>query len=86
MSHHFWCHKYHKIVNNFINEQDKKIFVAKTLRIIVPVLFTQKFVIKLSKIPYGFGIQDPGSRRVKKAPDPESATLAPRIMTCPTVR
>jgi hypothetical protein len=40
----FCNHKYHKIVNNFIFEQVKKIFLAKTPRIIV--LFTQKFVIK----------------------------------------
>ncbi len=32
--------------------------LAKTLRIMV--LFTQKFVIKLSKIKYGFGIRDRG--------------------------
>ncbi len=48
MSYHFWSHKYHKIVNNFIFEQVKTIFLAKTLRIIV--LLTQKFFIKLSKI------------------------------------
>ncbi len=48
----FCSHKYHKIVNNFIFEQVKKIFLAKTFRIIV--LFAQKFVIKLSK--FGFGI------------------------------
>ncbi len=47
-------HKYHKIVNNFIFEQVKKIILTKTLRILV--LFTQKFVSKLSK--YGFGIRD----------------------------
>ncbi len=46
----FCSHKYHKIVNNLIFEQAKKFFLAKTLRIIVPVLFTQTFVIKLSKI------------------------------------
>ncbi len=55
-------------MNNFIFEQVKKICFAKTGRIIV--LFTQKFVIKLSKI----WACDPGSR-VKKASDPESATL-----------
>ncbi len=50
----------------------KEICLSKTLRIIV--LFTQKFVIKLSKI----WIWDPRSgsgSRVKKAPDPGSATL-----------
>ena len=31
----FCYHKYHKIVNNLIFEQTKKIFSAKTLRIIV---------------------------------------------------
>jgi hypothetical protein len=41
-------HKYHTIVNNFIFEQVKAIY-----------LLTQKFAIKLSK--YGFGIQDPRS-------------------------
>jgi hypothetical protein len=44
----FCCHKYHKIVNNFIFEQVKIIFLAQILRIIV--LLTQQFVIKLSKI------------------------------------
>jgi hypothetical protein len=37
----FCSHKYHKIVNNFIFEQVKEIFGAKTLEILV--LFTQKF-------------------------------------------
>ncbi len=40
-------HKYHKIVNNFLLNRLRN-FLAKTLRIIV--LFTQKVVIKLSKI------------------------------------
>jgi hypothetical protein len=65
----FCSHKYHEIVNNFIFEQVKKTFLAKTLRIIV--LFTQKFVNKLSKIRVwdpGFGNTYSGSR-VKKAPD-----------------
>ncbi len=35
----------------------KKIFKIKTIRI--TVLFTQKFVTKLSKIQYEFGIRDP---------------------------
>jgi hypothetical protein len=59
-------------------EEVKKIFLSKTLRIIV--IFTQKIVIKLSKIcvwvsgsktldPEKKPITDPGSR-VKKAPDP----------------
>jgi hypothetical protein len=59
----------------------KKLFLAKTLRIIV--LFTHKFVIKLSKIWVCDSgseirirkkpIQDHGSR-VKKAPDPRSGS------------
>jgi hypothetical protein len=52
----FFCsHKYHKIANNFIFEQVKKFFF---------VLFTQKIVIKLSKIwgwDPGSGIRGPGS-------------------------
>jgi hypothetical protein len=61
----FFSHKYHKIVNNFIFEQVKNIFIAKTLR--VKVFFTQKVVIKLFK-KYGFGIRDrrtwhPGSKK-----------------------
>ena len=68
----------------------KAFFFAKTLRIIV--VFTQKFVIKLSQILVWdpgsglnlFRIPDPES---KKAPDPgsESATLfttVPRAFTC----
>jgi hypothetical protein len=48
----FCSHKYHKIVNNFtFDEQVKKIFFAKTIR------------IKVTFYP-----------RVKKAPDPGSAT------------
>jgi hypothetical protein len=73
LSCHFCIHKYHKIVNNFIFEQIKKFFLAKTLRI--TVLFTQTFVIKLSKIwvwRSGSEIRDPESN---KAPDPGSATL-----------
>jgi hypothetical protein len=73
----FFSHKYHKIVNNFIFEQANKVFLAKTLRMVE--LFTQKFVIKPSKIwVFGSGsgkkpIPDPGSR-VKKAPDPGSGS------------
>ncbi len=44
----FFSLKYHKIVNNFIFEHVKKVFLAKTLRIIV--LFAPKIVIKLLKI------------------------------------
>ncbi len=53
----------------------KKNLGANLQRIIE--LSTQKIVIKLSKIQYGFGISDPG---VKKAPDPGSgsATLLAR--------
>jgi hypothetical protein len=43
-----FCHKYHKIVNNFSFEQVKEIFGDKTIEIIV--CFTQKSVNKLSKI------------------------------------
>ncbi len=57
LSYLFCSHKYHKIVNNFIFKKVKKFFLAQTLRIII--LLTQKFVIKLSKIPvWGW---DPGS-------------------------
>ncbi len=75
LSYHFCSHKYHKIVNNFIFEQVKN-FLAKALRIVV--LFTHKFVIKLSKIwvwnPGSgknlFRIPDPGSKR-HRIPDPD---------------
>jgi hypothetical protein len=71
------CHKYHKIINNFIFEQVKNIFLAQTLRI--EVFFTQKFFNKLSKIwvwdpdpgSEKIPIPDPGSR-VQKSPDPGS--------------
>ncbi len=39
---------HHKIVNNYTFEQVKKIFLAKTLRILK--LFNEKFASKLSKI------------------------------------
>jgi hypothetical protein len=76
----FCSHKCHKILNNFIFVQVKKIFSARTLRIIV--LLTQRFVSKISKIwvwdprsgTRKKPIPGPGSR-VKKAPDPGSATL-----------
>jgi hypothetical protein len=68
-----------KLQINFIFEQVKKFFFAKTLRIVV--LFIHKFFIKLSKI----WVRDPGSKirktipdpgsRVKEAPDPGSSTL-----------
>jgi hypothetical protein len=81
----FCSNKYHKIVNNFIFEQVKKIILAKTLRIVV--LVTQKFVIKLSKIwvwDPGSEIRDPektySGSKVKKASDLGSATL-PHIVT-----
>jgi hypothetical protein len=45
LSYYFCSHKYHKIANNFIFEQVKKICLAKTLQIIL--LFTQKLDIKL---------------------------------------
>jgi hypothetical protein len=62
----FCSHKHHKIVNNFIFEQGKVIFGAKTPEIIV--FFTQKFDNKLSKI-WVWGT------RVKNARDPGSTTL-----------
>ncbi len=78
LSYHFCSYKYHKIVNNFIFEQVKKIVLPKKLRIIV--IFTQKIVI-------GIGIRDLGSGEnpfrilgQKKAPDPGS-----RIRICNTV-
>jgi hypothetical protein len=61
LSYHFFSHIYHKSVNNFSFEQVKKIFLAKTVGIIV--LFIQKFVSKLSKIwlwDLGFEIWGPG--------------------------
>jgi hypothetical protein len=73
----FFCtQKYHKFVNNFIFEEAKKFFLAKTL--ITILLFTQKFVMKLSKIwvwDLGseknlFRIPDPGSKR-HWIPEPE---------------
>ncbi len=68
--------KYQKIKKNFSFWTDKKIFLAKKLRIIV--LFTQNFFIKLSKML----VWDPGSR-VKKAPDPDiesSIACAPLVL------
>jgi hypothetical protein len=65
----FCSHKYHKIVNNFIFEQAKKIDLAKALKVLV--LFAQKFVTKLSKL----WVWDPektySEPRIKKAPDPD---------------
>jgi hypothetical protein len=52
----FCSHKYLKIVKSYIFEQGKKCLYSQTLRIIV--LFTQIFVIKLSKICFW----DPGYR------------------------
>jgi hypothetical protein len=66
------------MLNNFIFEQVKEIFLAKTLRIIV--LSYQKFVIKPSKIwvwdpetgKNQFRIPDPGSKRHWLSdPDPQ---------------
>jgi hypothetical protein len=73
----FCSHKYHKILKLLFLNRHKKIFLAKTLSIIV--LFTQTFVIKLSKIwilDPGFGkknlfrVLDPGSKR-HRIPDPD---------------
>jgi hypothetical protein len=81
----FCSHKYHKIVYNFIFEQVKKIFLAKskTLRIIVPKN------LSLSYQKYGLGIRDPRSGiRKKTYPDPRSrvinATLVLTIYLCHT--
>jgi hypothetical protein len=90
----FSIHKYHKIVSNFFFEQVNTFFLAKTLRIIV--LFTQNFVIKLSKIWFldpektypGSGknlfrkkpIPDPGSKR-HRIPDPSSESATLLICT-----
>ncbi len=52
----FCGHKYHKIVNNFIFEEIEKIFLAKTLRIII--LSSEKFVNSYKK----YEVWDPGSR------------------------
>ncbi len=69
----FCSHKYHKIVNNFIFEQAKKIVFAKTLKI--TVVFTQKYVIKLSKI----WVWDPGPeiRDPEKKPIPDPGHRIP---------
>ncbi len=82
---HFCCptifcsHTYHKIVNNFIFEQVKNFFLAKTLTIVV--IFAQRFVIKLSKFKIwvwirclfdpGYGIRDP-EKVFFRIPDPGS--------------
>jgi hypothetical protein len=71
-----FSHNYHKIANNCIFEQIKKIFLAKTLRI--KVLFIQKFVFTISKICVWdpgtgknlFRIPNPGSKR-HRIPDPD---------------
>jgi hypothetical protein len=62
-----------KIVNNVIFEQIQKFVTAKTLRILV--LFTQTFVIKLSKI----WVWD---QVVKKAPDFGSVALGRKYRDC----
>ncbi len=81
----FLCsHKFHKIENYFSFEMLKKKNWANFRRIIA--LFTQKIVIKLSKIwvwdpGFGSGIPDPGSRiqdpgsRGQKGTGSGSATL-----------
>jgi hypothetical protein len=58
-------HRYHTIVNNFIFEPVKKIFLDKTLRIIVPYFLPKNFFIKLSDIwvwDPGSATRDPGSK------------------------
>ncbi len=85
----FFCsHKFHKIVKLFYFWKAEEKICVSFQRIIE--LFTQKFVIKLSKD--GFGIRNPGSEirdpektyfgsripdqgpAVKKAPDPGSGS------------
>jgi hypothetical protein len=74
------CHIFHEIVNNFIFEQIKKFFLAKTIRI--KVLFTQNLSLRYQIYGFGSVIRDPektySESRIqskKKAPDPGSATL-----------
>jgi hypothetical protein len=77
----FCSHKYHKIKNYFISEQVKKKLWAN-LRIII-VLFTQKIVIKLSKL----WVLDPGHEKTfsgsqtrgQKALDPGSGSATLQI-------
>ncbi len=70
MSYHFCSNNYHKIKNYFIFEQVKKKLWAN-LQIII-VLFTQKIVIKISKI----WVVDPRSgKRKKPILDPRSRGL-----------
>ncbi len=73
---------FHKIVNYFIFEMLKKKVCPNFQRIIYGNFLPKK--LSLSSQKYGFGIRDPrfGIRKkpipdpgVKKAPDPESATL-----------
>ncbi len=72
----FCSHKSKKSLNFFIFEQVKKVYFPKTLWIIVH--FTQKFVIKLSKIWFliwdpGSEIRDPGSgKNILRIPDSRS--------------
>ncbi len=65
----FCCHKYHKILNNFIFEQVKK-FLAKKIRI--KVLFTQNLSLRYQIYGFGSVIGDPGSgKNIFRIPDQE---------------
>jgi hypothetical protein len=71
----FCSHKYHKIVNNFIFEQVKNIFFAKTLRKNLSFSYqTHKNMGLGSGIPDPVSgkklIPDPGSKR-HRIPDPQ---------------
>jgi hypothetical protein len=70
MSYLLCSHKFHKIVHYFGFEVLKKKIWANFQRIIE--LFAQKIVTKLSKVPYGFGIRDPGPGvKMHRIPDPD---------------
>jgi hypothetical protein len=92
----FYSNKFHKIVNYFLFELVQKENPSQLTNNYCIVLFTRKIVTKLSKIWVGMGIQDrgseirvlrsgknyPGSRGVKKAPDPVSHTRNTHTMHC----
>ncbi len=78
--HIFFCsHKIHKIENYLIFERVKKKIWPNLQRIIES--FSQKSVIKLSKIGYGFGIREPKSesRDPRSGMDPEKTCSGSRI-------
>ncbi len=79
----FCSHQYHKIVNNFIFEQVKKI-LARTLRIIV--LFTQKIChLTIKNTGKGSEIRDPEKpfpdSAIQRQKGPGSATLVKSNLT-----